>query len=229
MANNPNAVNPTEASLGAAMSKTELFFENNGKALTLGLLVLVVLGGLLFGYRKLVSEPRAEKGYELLAQAQQLFEGDTPDYAVALAGDDAKAGFLEVIDRYGATPAGNLAYHYAGICYLKQGDLENAAKYLAHYDAVDGIPGAVINAQNLGLRGDIAVEQGDYKGAAALFEKAVKSTDNLLTAPLYLKKAGLAYKAAGQTAEARACFERIANEYPTSFEAREADKLVNAL
>ena len=68
MAKIQNAANSTEESIGIAMSRTELFFEKNGKALTLGLIVLVLLGGLWVGYRNLVSKPRHEKAAELLAQ-----------------------------------------------------------------------------------------------------------------------------------------------------------------
>ena len=42
MAKIQNAANSTEESIGIAMSRTELFFEKNGKALTLGLIVLVL-------------------------------------------------------------------------------------------------------------------------------------------------------------------------------------------
>jgi len=229
MANNKQVTDPTEQSIGTALSRTELFFENHGKALTLGLIVLVLLGGLWVGYRNLVSKPRHEKASELLAQAQSKFEGPDADYAAALDGDDNGAGFLEVVERYGSTPAGNLAKHYAGICYLKQGDLKNAADYLAKYRPVKGIPGAIVNAQNYGLQGDIAVDEGDYRTAVKFFEKAVAAADNNTTAPLFLMKAGRAYKALGDTAKAKECFERIAVGYPNSFEARDIEKYIHSL
>ena len=216
MAKIQNAANSTEESIGIAMSRTELFFEKNGKALTLGLIVLVLLGGLWVGYRNLVSKPRHEKAAELLAQAQNKFEADDADYTVALNGD-------------GSTPAGNLAKHYAGICYLKEGDLKNAAAYLAKYTPVKGIPGSVVNAQNYGLQGDIAVDEGNYKEAVRFFEKAVEAADNNATAPIFLMKAGRAYKALGDTAKAKECFERIATAYPSSFEARDIEKYINSL
>ena len=221
MAKIQNAANSTEESTGIAMSRTELFFEKNGKALTLGLIVLVLLGGLWVGYRNLVSKPRHEKAAELLAQAQNKFEADAADYTVALNG--------EAIERYGSTPAGNLAKHYAGICYLKEGDLKNAAAYLAKYTPVKGIPGSVVNAQNYGLQGDIAVDEGNYKEAVKFFEKAVEAADNNATAPIFLMKAGRAYKALGDTAKAKECFERIATAYPSSFEARDIEKYINSL
>lgn len=229
MAQNQQTVTPAEESIGTAMSRTELFFENHGKALLLGLVVIVLLGGLAVGYRNLVVKPRHEKAAELLAQAQNRFAANDADYAAALNGDDNGAGFLEVIERYGSTPAGNLAKHYAGICYLKEGDLKNAADYLAAYSPVKGIPGVIVNAQNYGLQGDIAVDEGDYKQAVKFFEKAVAAADNNATAPLFLMKAGRAYKAMGDNAKAKACFERIATAYPNSFEARDIDKYINSL
>ena len=152
-----------------------------------------------------------------------------PDYQLALEGDANGAGFLDVIEEYGSTPSGNLAKHYAGICYLKTGDLENAAKYLAKYSPVKGIPGALINAQNLGLQGDIAVEQQNYAKAVKFYEQAVKAADNNLTAPMYLRKAGLAEQAQGNNEKAAAFYEQILTSYPASTDAREAEKLLGSV
>ena len=162
-----------QETLGEAMNKTEFFFEKNGRMLSYVFLGLLVLAALVFGYRALVVSPRAEKAAEMIAEAQYRFEDQNADYALALEGDANGAGFLEVIEKYGSTPSGNLAKHYAGICYLKAGDLENAAEFLARYSPVKGIPGALINAQNYGLQGDIAVEQKDYAKAVKFYDKAV--------------------------------------------------------
>lgn len=218
-----------QETLGEAMNKTELFFERNGRNLIYVLLGLLVLGGAIFGYRALVSQPRIERAAELMTEAQNRFDAENPDFELALNGDANGAGFLEVIDRYGATPSGNLAKHYAGICYLRMGDMENAAKYLAKYSAVKGIPGAIVNAQNLGLQGDVAVERQDYAKAVSFYERAVKAADNNMTAPLYLAKAGLAAKAQGDMKKAEAFFERILAEYPASMQAREAEKYLGSI
>lgn len=215
--------------LGAAMSKTELFFENNGRKISYIFLALLILGGLIYGYRALVAQPRIEKAAELLAEAQARFNVETPDYELALNGDANGLGFLDVVDQFGSTPSGNLAKHYAGLCYVKLGDWENAAAYLAKFKAVKGLTGAVINAQNLGLQGDVAVAQGDYAKAVALYEKAVAAAENNLTTPLYLRKAGQAEQAAGNNAKAQAYYERIVNEYPASMEARDAEKLIGTV
>ena len=215
-----------QESLGEAMNRTEFFLEKHGRTMSYLILALFVVAALVFGYRALVVAPRAEKAAALIAEAQNRFEQETPDYELALLGDDSGAGFLEVIERYRATPAGNLAKHYAGICYLHMGDLENAAAYLAKFSPVKGLPGQIINAQNLGLQGDVAVEQQAYAKAAKLFAKAAKASDNNLTAPLYLYKQALAEQAAGNRTQAAALCERILTDYPMSMEASQAEKLL---
>ncbi len=221
-------VTPQEAAIGEAVNKTESFFENNSKLVTGILLGIFIVAGLVYGYRKLISEPRAEKAANMISEAQYRFEAENPDYELALNGDENGAGFLDVIDSYGSTPAGNLAKHYAGICYLHMGDLESAAHYLSKYSAVRGLAGQIVNAQNLGLQGDIAVENGDMEKAVKLYGNAVKASDNIYTAPLFLRKQGLALQALGRNAEATAAFKRILADYPASAEAREAEKLIGS-
>ena len=218
-----------QETLGEAMNRTELFFEKNGRNMAYIFLGLLVLAALIFGYRALIVAPRATKAAERIAEAQYRFEEQNPDYQLALEGDANGAGFLDVIEEYGSTPSGNLAKHYAGICYLKTGDLENAAKYLAKYSPVKGIPGALINAQNLGLQGDIAVEQQNYAKAVKFYEQAVKAADNNLTAPMYLRKAALAANAMGNKEQALGFAQRIQNEFPASAEAQNAEKLMGTI
>ena len=220
---------PEEETLGSAMSKTEQFFEENSKKVMYVLLALLVVAAVVFGWKKLVAEPRAQKAAEMIAEAQYRFESATPDFELALNGDENGAGFADVVDNYGSTPAGNLAKHYAGICFLRLGELDKAEEYLSKYSAVRGLPGAVINAQNYGLRGDIAVDKGEYAKAVKLYDKAVAAADNNFTAPLYLRKAALALIASGDNARAKACLERIVNEYPASSEAREAEMMRGSL
>ena len=223
-----NETRAQEVAVAEAVSRTETFFENNGKKVVIALVVLVLIVAAGYAYKKLVIDRNAERAAELIVEAQYNFEGATPDYSLALNGDDNVAGFLNVIEQYGSTPAGNLAKHYAGICYLRLGDKENAAKYLADYKEAAGIPAAIVNAQNFGLRGDIAADRGDYAEAVKLYKKAVAASDNEFTAPLYLYKEGLALIALGSKDEAVKCLERISTEYPSAVEAREAEKLLGA-
>ena len=218
--------NPQDVVVAEAVSKTEAFFEKNGKLVIVALVALVVLVAGGYAYKTYVLDRNKTAAEELIVEAQERFAGETPDYALALNGDETGAGFLDVVEQYGSTPSGNLAKHYAGICYLHLGELDLATEYLAKYKAVKGLAGAVVNAQNYGLRGDIAVEQGNYEAAVKLYKKAVAAADNNYTAPLYLYKQGLALVALGKEAEAKACFETITTEYQSSMESREAERML---
>lgn len=218
--------NQEEVVVAEAVSKTEKFFEENGKKVIAAIvaLLLLVAGG--YAYKYLVMDKNEAAAAELIVAAQENFAGETPNYDLALNGDETGAGFLTVADQYGSTKAGNIANHYAGICYLHLGDLEKAAEYLAKYKAVSGLAAEVVNAQNLGLQGDVAVEQGDYAKAAKFFKKAVAASENNYTTPLYLYKQALALAAAGEVEAAKVCYQTISEKYPNSPEARDAEKML---
>ena len=103
------AVSPEEQALENAKNRTESFFENNSKTVIVALIAIFVLAVAIFGYRKLIVEPRMEKAQEMLYGAQYRFEEQNPDYALALNGDQSAPGFAEVVETYGGPPAGNLA------------------------------------------------------------------------------------------------------------------------
>ena len=221
--------NQQEAMVAEAVSKTEAFFQENGKKVMLSLLAVVILVVGCYLYKSIIVDGNAEKASELIIEAQDRFGVANPDFALALNGDENGAGFLDVLEKYGSTPAGNLAKHYAGICYLRLGDLDNAEKYLAMYDAVDELTAEVVNAQNLGLRGDIAVEKGNYEAAVALYKKAVAASENIYTAPLYLYKQVLVYATLGNAAEAEKCYQTLQAQYPMAVETRDAEKVLGTL
>ncbi len=221
--------NQQEVVVAEAVGKTEKFFQENGKYVMVGLLAVVIVVVAGYFYKSVIIDGNAEKASEMIVEAQERFGVENPDFVLALNGDDNGAGFLDVVEQYGSTPAGNLAKHYAGICYLRTGDLENAEKYLAMYDAVNELAAEVVNAQNLGLRGDIAVEKGEYEAAVALYKKAVAASKNIYTAPLFLYKQVLAYAALGNKEEAQKCLDILKADYAMSTEAREAEKVVGSL
>ncbi len=208
----------------SAIGKTEEFIYANGKSLLTALAVIVVVAGGYFGYKYMYAAPRAEKAAGAIYVAEQLFAVDS--FALALNGDGNNDGFLQVIGRYGSTPQGNVAKHYAGICYLKLGDQANALKYLSMYKSQKGAPAEIINAQNLGLQGDINMQQGKDKEAAAFYDNAVAASANPFTAPIFLKKAGLCYEKLGDKKTALERYGRIRDEFGSSMEARDIDKYI---
>lgn len=227
MANNKQQENTYEEVVTETVSKTEKFFEKNQKLVTWVLIAIIVIVGGYFANKYLIAQPRAEKASAEMFAAIQNFNAE--EWQLALDGDGNNAGFLEVIDNYGSTPQASLAAHYAGVCYIKLGDSQTALEYLKKYDATSGAPAEIINAQNLGLQGDILADGGDLQKAANLYRKAVEVSDNSLTAPCYLKKLGLVEEALGNTTAALAAYQRIADEFGTSLEARDIDLYIGRL
>jgi predicted negative regulator of RcsB-dependent stress response len=191
------------------------------------IVVIFALAAAIFGYKKVIVEPRMTKAQEMLFEAQYQFESQNADFALALNGNENTPGFAQVVEQYGNTPAGNLARMYAAACSLRLGEFDQAQSYINSFKNVKGVPGEIINAMAAGIKGDIAVEKGDNAGAAKLFEQAAKVSENDFTTPMYLRKAALAYKAMGDEAKAEELMKVINEQYPASYDAREAIKLVD--
>lgn len=216
-----------EERIESAIGKTEKFIYDNGKKLLVLVAVIAVVTAGYMAYKHILVPGRAEKAGNMMFVAQQNFAEGM--YEVALNGDGNNAGFLDVISKFRRTPQGNIATHYAGICYSKLGDYENALAYLAKYRHTDGVPNAIINAQNYGLQADLLVQGDNFDRAIEMYNKAISVGNNVFTSPLYLKKVGLVYMKQNKTDDAAAAFQRILDEYPQSFEARDIEKYLGAI
>ncbi len=219
-------VKDPEAQIEQALGRTEQWFEKNWKTLTTGVAVILVVTAAIFGYDTFIRAPKSARAADAMFVAEQMFTAG--DWATALNGDGVNLGFVDVVASYGGTREARLAAHYAGICFLRQGELDSALEYLGRYRAAKGVTGEVINAENEGLKGDIYVQKGDYAAAVGHFRAAVDAADNILTTPMYLKKLGLALEATGDYAAAVAAYKRVTDNYPSSLEARDIEKLAAA-
>ena len=207
------------------LGRFELFIERNGKTMLIILGIIIVLVGGYFSYKYLYIAPRMEKASAAMFEAQNQFERDS--FALALNGNASFDGFLTIAEQYGNTPQGNLANHYAGLCYLYLGQYQEAVDAFEAYDAVkDNAAGNLIGAQNIGLTGDAYVEMGKLDEGAKYYEKAAAFSDNISTTPLYLKKAGLVNEKLGNMAKALEQYETIRNNYPQSMQARDIEKFI---
>lgn len=93
---------------------------------------LVVLAGGWYLYKQYVVKPKEEKAQAAIWKAEEYYRMDS--LKPALNGDGANKGFLYIIKTYPGTKTANLAKFYAGICYLKMDDADNAIKYLKDFD-----------------------------------------------------------------------------------------------
>lgn len=204
--------------LGDMYTRSELFFEKNKKAFTIGTIaVLAVVGGAL-GYKKFVAEPKAKEANELIWKAQYYFEIDSLDKAIN--GDGNYFGFQHIADNYGSTPAGELANFYLGVCYHQKGEWETALNYYKEADLDDD----VLRVMATGNQGDVLVELGRPDEAVGQFEKAANMVNSDYTTPMFLMKAGLLYQQKGDWKGAEKCFGRIATDFPSSPDAQQAKK-----
>lgn len=203
--------------LAEKLSKTEQWIEDHKNLVfsVLGVIVLVI-GGTLF-YRYYLANQNSLAQSEMF-QAQYWFEADSLN--LALNGDGNNYGFLEIIDNYGSTKAANLAHFYAGVCYLKNGEFDNAIAYLSEFDAGDKLA----QARAYALIGDAYMEKGDFSEAATFYSKAVDHYPNEFFTPQYLMKEALAFEKLEDFDRAVASYNEIINKFTKSAEIQNARK-----
>jgi tetratricopeptide (TPR) repeat protein len=203
-----------------SISKTEQFIEKYQKQLTIAAVAILVVIGLIFAYKKFIIEPQNEEAQEQVYVAQQYFERDS--FNLALNGDGDFPGFLSIIDEYGSSKVAELSYLYAGICYFKLGEFDNAIEYLSDFSTSD----AVLTAISEGTLGDSYVELNNFEKAADYYQKAADASDNKLTTPIFLMKLGRVYEELGSNEKAKVAYERIKKDYRDTEEGRSIDKFI---
>jgi tetratricopeptide (TPR) repeat protein len=120
------------------------------------------------------------------------------------------------------TKGANLSKYYAGICYLKLGNFEEAIDHLKSFKGKDNIIGPMAK----GAIGDAYLELNQAAKAASYYMEAAELKDNEFTSPLFLLKAGWTYEIMKDYKKALQTYERIKLNYASSNEAREIDKYI---
>ena len=201
-----------------AVSKTEKFFNENGKVLGGIVAGIAVVAAIVFCWYKFAYQPAVEEAQGQMAVAEENFRA--ADYELALNGDGNVLGFAQIIDEYGAK-AGKAVYFYAGVCELQLGNYELAIDNLKAYKGKD----AILKARALACIGDAYVGLENYAEALGYFEKAAAVVNNMYAAG-YLLKAGVVAEKLGENAKALGFYETIKDMYPQSMEAYEIDKYI---
>ena len=204
-----------------AVSKTEKFFNENGKAMTWILVALLIVAAGVFCWNKFVYKPAVEEASAQMIAAVANFEA--ADYELALNGDGNALGFAQIIDEYGAK-AGKAVYMYAGVCELQLGNWQLAIDNLKKYNGKD----AILLARATACIGDAYVGLEDYETALSYFEKAAGIADNMYAAG-YLLKAGVTAEKLGQNEKALGFYETIKDKYPQSMEGYDIDKYIGRI
>lgn len=201
------------------------FFENN-KTIILG--AIFALAALVIGYfvyQTFVVKPAEENAMADLRSAQVEFERDSFNRALINPNPEI-LGFVDIVDQYGGTNAGNLANYYAAVSYLNLGRYDAAISYMNDFDA----RGTMLEAMKYGIIADAQSEQDNFDAAISGYQKAIDAAgDNFVTGGYYLNKLALLYRHQGNNAEALAAFKRLKKEYGQSPEAGTVDKYIKML
>ncbi|HEY8954570.1 tetratricopeptide repeat protein [Chitinophaga sp.] len=209
--------------LEASMHKAEDFFYKNKNVITIAVLAVVVVVGGFFAYNRFVKQPNENKAQEMIFHAQNYFAVDS--FKLALNGDGNNYGFLQVVNKYGSTKAGNLAKYSAGVCYIRLGEYQKGIDMLKSFSSTD----LLLQPTAYGLIGDAYMELNKADEGIESYKKAGHYNDNELTAPVYLFRAGQALERAGKAQEAVAIYKEIKEKFPTTNEGREMDKYLARL
>ncbi|RLD37709.1 MAG: tetratricopeptide repeat protein [Bacteroidetes bacterium] len=226
MVKNKNTKDVTEERLEAvegALTKTEVIIEKYQKSILTGIAVIIIIVLGYFSFQKYYLEPIEKEATEQMWMAEKYFGMDS--LQMALNGDGNYYGFLDIIDEYGISKSANLANYYAGVCYLRLGQYENAIDYLGKFSSDD----QVLAPMALGAIGDAYMELGETGKAAGYYIDAANKEDNAFTAPVFIQKAAWAYELQEDYNKALQLQKRVKTDFPNSTQGREAEKYIALL
>ncbi len=205
------------------LTRTERYIEENQKSLTIIVIAIAVIIAGYLGYKKLYLGPTEIEAQSEMYVAEKYFEADS--FRLALEGDGSYLGFIDIIDEYGITKCANLAKYYAGICYFKLGEYEEAIESLKKFDSDDIFAASVA----LGAIGDAYIELGELEEGLEFYLKAAARKKNDFTSAVFLKKAGLVYEELGEYKKALELYEKIETQFPKSEESRDIEKYITGV
>ena len=203
-----------------ALTRAEQFIETYQKQIVWVVTVILGIVLLYMMFQRLYVEKKSGEAAAQMFPAEQYFEKD--DWERALDGDGNNLGFTDIISDYRFTPTANLAKYYAGICYLRLGEYEDAISYLSKFKSKDKILSSIA----LGSIGDAYTQLDETEKAVSFYKKAAERKRNDFTSPLYLLRAGILLENEGKLKEAAELYERIKTDYAVSTEGRTIDKYI---
>jgi tetratricopeptide (TPR) repeat protein len=205
------------------IGKTTAFFQANKSKIILSGIILLVLAGTSYGVFGVFLPNRQEEAQNMMYMAERYFENDS--LTLAINGDGNFPGFLEIESDYSWTDAGRLARYYLGVSYLRQGEYDEAIRWLEKFSSDDVLLASVAK----GATADAYLEKGDKEKAAELYLKAAGDYQNEFTSPIYLSRAAELTESLGNLKKALELYERLQKEYPSSPEGSGVEKYIARL
>lgn len=192
------------------VAKTITFFTKYNKivyGVIIGILLIITA---ILAFNRFYLTPKSEKASLLILKPiEMLMMGDSASVFVALEGDDEIDGFLTIAKGYSFTKTANTANYFAGLCYLKLNDKEEALKYLLKFKHKEEIHWYACQA----VIGDIYDDLGETQKAVKYYETAVKGANDPYFTPISLFKLGQMYERDEKWEKAIETYTRIEKDF----------------
>ena len=196
------------------------FFNQYNKIIygvAIGLLLLVAA---LLAFNKFYIVPQNAKASSLMtAPINFMMKADSLSLEKALEGDDESEGFLNIASSFKFTSTSNTAKYFAGLCYLKLDNKEEALHYLLKFSKKDDVYWYAAQA----LISDLYDDQGELSKAIKYCKKAAESKDPYF-APISLFKLGQLYERADNWKKAVDAYQTIQDRFYAEYQKMNIDK-----
>lgn len=206
------------------LQKLQAIWNKSSKQITYASVAIILVAGAYFGYKKFILEPNELKASDAIFKAEEYFRMDSLN--LALNGDATNKGFLYVIKNYGSTKSGNLAKFYAGVCYLKLKDFNNALKYLNDFSS----DSKQIQMIAYGRIADAYSELDKKEDALKMYKKAASYfTVDEANSSEFLFRAGYLAESLGKTNDAIELYKELKAKFPKTEKGYQIDKYIYRL
>lgn len=210
-------------------SKTEQFFEQNRKAITLGMGSVVLILACFFAFQFLYKKPREVEASNAAIRPDLLVEIDS--IRLAVQGDANFEGYEAIASNYSGTKVADRAHFWCGVYYRDIAKDYSAA--LEHFKQAS-FDDQAMSVELTGCIGDMYVMSNDLDQGASWLEKAAKQANSSdsrdFTGPLYNLKASKVYMELGNDSKAQALLQYVVDTYDKrSPEYGESEKLLSLL
>ncbi len=204
--------------------KATTFYEENKKNIGVGLTIAVVLiiASVVYVNNRNANNDKATTD---LGKIYQYFDGGQLQLAIDGIPQQNIVGLKSIVEEYGNTPSGEMARFYLANAYFQLGKIDEALNEFEDFSP----SGEILTASRLAGIAACHEAKGQWKEAAANFEKASTKYAPDAGAAENLNNAARNYALAGEKEKALSLYKKLKKNYPTTTFARDADRYIAQL
>jgi tetratricopeptide (TPR) repeat protein len=172
--------------------------------------LILILG--YFLYLQFIWKPANEKSKDAYWVGLNYAAKDSTNQAI----DELKP----VVKKYDGKIGGENAQFVLARQYMAKGEFKKALEELEGVNVEDTYVAAMV----VGLQGDCHSEMKNYKKALESYLDAAAASENEMTTPMYLFKAGLCAEKEKDFEKATECYQKIKDDYSSYASQKVIDK-----